>query len=131
MAFSTRTLYRFIGLHREICQYRHKTKSGSEFWIDKKIIAADPTQAGQQSYLLMRNMGCLFFPIDDLGSRNWERIGAELLKIRGQKKSSPVEEKIELPIVMKIERSRLILDIFQDGVRYSLSKCNSPGKFRF
>jgi len=73
-------------------------------------------------------MGLLFFPVDNLGGWNWERTEAEFLYMGCEKKGGPVQKKIELAVVMKIERRRLVLDVFQNGIRRSFSERNPPRK---
>jgi len=79
----------------------------------------------------MRYMRPLVFPIDDLGSGNGEGLKTEILNMVGEKKSPPVQEEIELPVVVKIERGRLGLDILENGVRKPLPQSYGPVESRF
>ena len=77
----------------------------------------------------MGNVGPLVFPIDDLGRGHGEGLKAEILNKGGQKEGAAVEEEIRLPIMMKVERRRLVLDVLENAVRQPFSQSQGHGIF--
>lgn len=76
-------------------------------------------------------MSLLCFPVDNLGGRNGQGIEAKVLNVRREEKCGPIQEKVELAVMMKIKWCRLVFNFFQDGVCRSFSERNRPMKSHF
>ena len=74
-------------------------------------------------------MGPLVLPVDDLGGRDGKRIEPEILEEGREEECAAVKEEIRLPIMMKVERRRLVLDVLENAVRQPFSQSQGHGIF--
>ncbi len=115
-----------VGLQRHIGQDGHQTDSGPEIGMDKKVVSSDVAQPGPNRDFFMGDMGRLFLHVQDLGGGNRKSPETGGLDIRGQVESRPVQEKIELPVMMKIKRRGMVFDIFKDRIQNPPRERNGP-----
>ena len=97
--------------------------------MHEQVVQAYPPESGQVSHLLVRDVRFLVLPVNDLGGGNRESLKPELLDAGRQQQGGPVEEEIELAVVVEVKRRGFILDIFKDSVDQSLSESDSPVEF--
>jgi len=112
-----------------IGEHRHQPDSRAEPGCDKKIVAAYPAQAGKMRNGLVRDVGPLVLPIDDLGGRDGKRIESEILEERREEECAAVKEEIRLPIMMEVEGRRLVLDVLENAVVSRFPRARARGNF--
>ena len=101
----------------KVCKDGQKANPCAVAPADKKVIPADPTDPGCLCNVLMGEMPSLLFPVDELGGRYWHSPVSEVLNGMGQDEPHGIEKNIHSLVVLKVERSRPVFDVIQDGIR--------------
>ncbi len=122
--------HRNSGLEREISQDGDQPDARSALRRDKEVISPDPPEAGFNGHGLMRNVGSLVLPIDDLRSRDGQSSESPILNMIGHQESRSIEEVVHLAVMMEIKGGRLIPEIFEDGIRKAFGQSDCAGEAR-
>jgi len=109
-------------LERHVREDRDQPETGPEPGIDEEVVTAEPAEARRPPDVLVRDVGPLPFPVDDLRGGDGQRREAPLLDEVRDEERSPVEEKVHLPVVMEVEGGRMVADVFEDGVAQPLAE---------
>jgi hypothetical protein len=78
--------------------------------------------------MLVGEVSSLGLPIHNLGGRNGEGLISQVLNGGGDRQTDTIEEDIHPLIMMKIKRSGLIFNLFQDRIGEMKSHRNPIGK---
>ncbi len=117
-----------VRLQRQVGKDGDQAELRAIFGMDQKVVAADPAQPGQPADLLMGEMRLLFIPIDNLRGGDRQGSGAPILNEISEDEGSAVEEEVELAIMMKVERSRVVFDIVKNGPEHPPPQPYAPGE---
>jgi hypothetical protein len=74
----------------------------------------------------VRDMAFLVDPVDDLRRRNGKGMESGFLNPGGQKKSAPVQKKVQLPVMVEIKGGGMIVDIVEDVIHEPLAESQGP-----
>jgi len=113
---------------RHVGQDSDQAESGPVFGVNEKVVPADPAQSRKPADRFMGDLAALAFPIDDLGGRDRERSMAQVLNEGGEQERPPVQEGVQLPVMMKIERGGGVPDILENGVEKAAAQRNPEGE---
>ena len=111
---------RRVRFERHVRKHRDQPEARPEPGIDEKVVAAEPAQSRRPPDVLVREVGPLPLPIDDLRGRDGQRPEALLLDVVGDEQGAAVEEEVHLPIMVEVDRGRMVMDVVEDGVAQAL-----------
>ena len=115
-------------LERHVGQDGNKPESGPVIGVNEKIVPTDPAKSRQPADRFVGDLAALAFPIDGLGGRDRERSMAQVLDEGGEQEGAPVQEGVQLPVMMKIERGGAVSDILENGVEKAAAQRNPEGE---
>src|SRR5512143_1654337 len=94
----------------------HEANSGSKSLVHEKVVPADPSQPRGAGHMLMRKVGSLRFPVHKLRGSDGHGLIPQVLNGEGHDQAEGVQKNIGSLVVVEIERSRLVLNLFQNGI---------------
>ena len=117
-----------IDLKREIGENGDQTNSRSKLIINEEVVPAYPSQSRSPRHMFMRKVSPLIFPIHQLRGRDRHGLVSEILNRRSHDQADGVEKNVNSLIVMEIKWSGLVLNLFQNGIRKTISHRDSVRK---
>ncbi len=121
---------RRVRLERHVREDRDQAEARAELRVDEKVVAPEPAEPGRPADVLVRDVGALPLPIDDLGGGDGKRGEASFLDAAGDEEGSPVQEGVRLPVVVEVERGRVVEDIVEDGAAQRFPERDGPSEPR-
>jgi len=113
LAFAAVALKGPVRLKGHVGEHRDQPEPRPVLRMDKEVAPAHPPQPGQVAHFLVGEMRFLVLPVEHLGGRDGKGSMAALLDMGCKKEGCPVEEEIELAVVVKIEGSRPVLYLLE------------------
>ena len=126
LAFAAVALKGPVRLKGHVGEHRDQPEPRPVLRMDKEVAPAHPPQPGQVAHFLVGEMRFLVLPVEHLGGRDGKSVVPELLDTGSKQVSCPVQEEIELAVVVKIEGSRLVLYIIENTIDEPLAYRYSP-----
>ncbi len=100
----------------KVCKDRQKANPCTIAFADQKVIPTDPPDSCCLGDVLMGEMASLTLPVDELGGGYRESSISKILDCVCQDKPQGVEKNVHPLVMVKVERSRSVFNVIQDGI---------------
>jgi hypothetical protein len=111
----------------KVCKNGQETNPCAVTLGDKKIVPTDPPDSRCLRDVLMGEVRSLSFPVDELRCGYGHSPISQILNGLRQDEAQSIEENIDPLVMVKVERSRFVFNVIQDGVGEVIPDRNRTG----